>query len=118
MALWAAIIFASSSIEGGEPLVDIPNIDKFFHFVEYFILGALLVRAFSNSVTNPKYKYILVASILIASLYGASDEYHQRFVSGRSCDMIDLLSDIIGAAIGAALTIYKERISRAVNKAL
>ena len=117
--LWAAIIFYMSTLPSdGTPFIDIPNIDKFFHIVEYFIFGALLARAFSNSITNPNYKYILAVSILIAAFYGASDEFHQRFVPGRSCDVFDLLSDIIGASIGAALAIYKERISRAVDKAV
>lgn len=106
-----AIIFSFSSVKGEDiPQFDIPSIDKLFHFVEYFILGILLVRAFSNSFANPNFKYILAASILIALLYGSTDEFHQRFVPGRSCDFFDLLSDIVGSSIGACLALYKERI--------
>lgn len=117
VVLWMTVIFYLSSIPGDQtPFVDIPNIDKFFHSVEYFILGALLVRAFSKSVPIPNYKYILIASVLIAALYGASDEFHQLFVQGRNCDIIDLSVDIIGACIGIALGIYKERIDSAIDK--
>ncbi len=113
------MIFFFSSIEGDDtPPIDIPGIDKLFHFVEYFILGVLLIRAFSNSSAKPNFIYIIIASILIASLYACSDEFHQQFVAGRTCDLFDLLSDMIGSSIGAALTLYKERISRAVDKAV
>ena len=45
----------------------------------------------------------LVAAILIASLYGASDEFHQLFVPGRLCDPADWLTDTCGAALGASI---------------
>ena len=106
-----AIIFSFSSIPGSAAKLDIPYIDKLFHFVEYFILGAMLARAFSRSIVNPVYRYIFIASILIGSIYGATDEFHQRFTPGRSCDIFDLLSDIVGSGIGAALYTYKERLS-------
>ncbi len=98
------------------PKIDIPNIDKFFHFVEYFILGALLVRAFAQASDKANFKRILLLSILIASIYGALDEFHQRFVSGRSPEIFDILSDIIGSLLGSLLSIHKEKGSRAIDK--
>jgi VanZ family protein len=115
--LWMGFIFYSSSISGHDiPKVDIPNVDKLFHSIEYFILGFLLLKAFFHSFDKPNYKYIFIAAVLIASLYGASDEFHQRFVSARTCDIFDLLFDIIGSIAGAALSLYKEKIKRAVDK--
>ena len=112
-----ALIYYSSSIRGEDiPKIDIPNIDKLFHFVEYFILGALLIRAFANSSDKANFKLILLLSILIASIYGALDEFHQRFVSGRSPEIFDVLSDIIGSFSGALLSIHKEKSSRAIDK--
>ncbi|OGX00451.1 MAG: hypothetical protein A3I73_02425 [Omnitrophica bacterium RIFCSPLOWO2_02_FULL_45_16] len=117
VVIWMAFIFLFSSIKSEDiPEFNVPNIDKLFHSMEYFILGALLFKALSNSIANPNLIYILSASILIASLYGATDEFHQRFISGRSCDFFDLLTDVIGSAIGAGLWLYRERSSRAVNK--
>lgn len=117
--LWMSLIYYSSSIPGEDmPKIDIPNIDKLFHFVEYFILGALLVRAFANSSDKANFKLILLLSILIASVYGILDEFHQRFISGRSPEIFDIFSDIIGSLSGALLSIHKERSSRAVHKAV
>ncbi|MCX5666122.1 MAG: VanZ family protein [Candidatus Omnitrophica bacterium] len=117
VALWMAIIYFSSSIHGEDiPKIDIPNIDKLAHFVEYFILGALLVRAFANSSDKTNFKLILLLSVLIAAAYGALDEFHQRFVSGRSPEIFDLISDIIGSLFGTLLSIHKEKSSRAIDK--
>jgi VanZ family protein len=116
VAIWMALIFYFSSKTPDKlPQFDIPGIDKLFHFVEYFLLGFLLVRAFANSASVPNHVYILAASVIIASLYGASDEFHQRFVPGRLYDAFDLISDIIGSLTGASLSIYKEKIKNAVH---
>ena len=98
------------------PKIDIPNIDKLFHFVEYFILGALLVRASARASGKSNFKLIFLLSVLIASAYGALDEFHQRFVSGRSPEIFDILSDIIGSFSGALLSMHKEKSDRAVDK--
>ena len=112
-----ALVYYSSSIRGEDiPKIDIPNIDKLFHFVEYFILGALLVRAFANSSDKANFKLILLLSILIASIYGALDEFHQRFIPGRSPEIFDIFSDIIGSFSGALLSMHKEKSSRAIDK--
>jgi VanZ family protein len=42
--------------------------------------------------------------VIIAVLYGASDEIHQYFVPGRVCDIFDLVADSIGGFIGAFFT--------------
>jgi VanZ family protein len=119
VVLWMTLIYYSSSVHAEDiPRIDIPGIDKLFHFVEYFILGALLVRAFANSSDRFNFGSILLLSILIASTYGAIDEFHQRFVSGRSPDIFDIFSDIIGSLSGALLSIHKEKSSRAINKTI
>lgn len=119
VVLWMVLIYYSSSIRGEDiSKIDIPNIDKLFHLVEYFILGALLVRAFANSSDKANLKLILFLSILIASTYGALDEFHQRFVLGRSPDIFDIFSNIIGSFLGALLSIHKEKSSRAIDKTI
>jgi VanZ family protein len=114
--IWMGMIFYSSSLIMEESKIDVPNIDKLFHFIEYFILGYLWTRALTYTSSNPNYLYIFIAAVIISTLYGVSDEVHQLFVPTRSCDAIDLLSDLAGSAAGAGLSVYKERIKRAIDK--
>lgn len=113
------IIYYSSSIPGEDMLkIDIPNVDKLFHFIEYFILGALLIRAFVNSSDKPNFKSIFLLSILIAFVYGILDEFHQCFIPGRYPEIFDIFSDIIGSFLGALLSMHKEKGGHAVNKTI
>lgn len=41
--------------------------------------------------------------MLLALAYGCTDEYHQRFVEGRSCDAMDLIADTLGGLIGGSV---------------
>jgi len=45
-------------------------------------------------------------AVIIASLYGASDEFHQIFTPGRTPDVFDWLTDTAGAFVGAAVTVW------------
>jgi VanZ family protein len=40
------------------------------------------------------------SAILLASLYGVSDEVHQAFVPFRESSWLDWLADTVGAALG------------------
>lgn len=40
--------------------------------------------------------------VLVVSLIGAADEWHQRFLPGRSADPYDLLTDIFAAILAVA----------------
>jgi len=112
----ALICYSSSIPLDRMPKIDIPNVDKLFHFVEYFILGALLVRAFANSSNKANFKFILLLAVLISSTYGLLDELYQHFVPGRNPEIFDLFSDIIGSFLGALLSVHKEKNSRAIDK--
>lgn len=108
VVIWMVVIFILSSIPGEDfPEVGIPNIDKFVHFFEFFLLGLLLIRAFLNSYFNTSLARLVLLSAVSASLYALSDEWHQSFISNRMPDSIDLLTDIIGSTAG--VFIYKRR---------
>jgi VanZ family protein len=102
--LWAALIFGLSSIPGsGFPAH--PNVlNVGAHFCEYLILAVLIALAF-NSPNRAFWKTALIA-LIIASLYGASDEVHQLFTPGRFSDPLDWVTDTLGALVGAAATIW------------
>ena len=94
VAAWAGVIFAGSSVPGS----DIPGgYSVYGHLAEYFVLGGLAAFA----VGGPKRTAIGVALLLCAA-YAASDEIHQAFVPMRMPDPLDWLTDMLGAAAGAA----------------
>lgn len=74
------------------------------HFSEYVVLGVLLCVALRQTWPGTRLALVAVAAIVLASLYGASDEFHQLFVPGRLCDPADWLTDTLGATLGALAT--------------
>jgi VanZ family protein len=71
------------------------------HTAAYAGLAALTARAAGGGLRDVSGRAVLVA-ILISSLYGVSDEYHQVFVPGRTFDVLDMLADAIGSVAGAS----------------
>jgi VanZ family protein len=100
-SLWApvvaymALIFYLSSLHAA-PLPQAVS-DKFAHATGYVGLGLLVARAVAGG-RRLGWRQVLLA-ILITTAYGASDEYHQRFVAGRSADLADLYADATGASV-------------------
>lgn len=43
-------------------------------------------------------------AVVLASLYGVTDEFHQLFVDSRYCDVYDWMTDTSGATLGAAVS--------------
>lgn len=111
-SLYAGFIFYLSS-RPWNGLSFLPEgFDKVIHLGIYFLLGGLILWALRS--TKLKYQsYTLWISIALGSLYGASDEFHQSFVPGRSADVYDLLMDIIGVSMGVlAAHTYLKRVGR------
>jgi VanZ family protein len=99
---YAAVIFAlSSSPLDIEELRPVFEYDKLLHLVEYYILGYLLMRVFTTSPDSSLAGKAVCATILVGTVYGASDEFHQYFVPGRNCDLLDFLFDAAGATLAA-----------------
>lgn len=117
--IWMTIIFIMSSFNSNESsnqsnfiveiianIFNITNthtlniiIRKLAHYTEYLILGILVIN-----LNNNKHKSIYL-SIVICLLYAISDEFHQSFVPGRSCQLYDVAIDFFGALTG--IFIYK-----------
>ena len=73
---------------------------KSAHFCEYALLGLLFCRALSYRISRRL--CCAAAALSAAALYAVSDEVHQLFVPGRSCQLSDMLLDTLGAAAGIA----------------
>ncbi len=102
VVLYLALIFYLSSLSNPLPELTSRVWDKGLHFAEYGTLGGLLLFALrSNGVA---WRRALLLAIAGASLYGASDEFHQSFVQDRSSDARDWVADTLGGAMGALLS--------------
>jgi VanZ family protein len=100
---WAAVIFVLSSFPGSAyPETHVANADKLVHAVVYGLLGALITRGFLRG-TGLRLASAAALAISLATVYGMSDELHQRFVPGRNSDWHDVAADAVGALLGAAL---------------
>ena len=101
VAAYMAAIFVLSSMSS---VPDLPGglSDKTAHTLVYSGLGALVVRALARGRWSAVRPVVLAAAVLAATLYGVTDEFHQRYVPGRESDLRDVAADAIGAGAAAA----------------
>ena len=97
--IYALLIFVLSAIPQAAPSFRFEFGDKILHFIEYGIFSALLFLAFFTSGKEFLKKHVFLISSLIGIAYAASDELHQRFVPGRSCEFFDFLTDFLGVVV-------------------
>lgn len=85
------------------------------HFCEYLALGVALCNALRFHLkpegaagallvakpVNAFSKWAPAVAAALSSVYGVTDEFHQIFTPGRSCDPMDWLVDTIAATLGA-----------------
>lgn len=106
--IWMSVIFIMSSFDGSvsssqsnfivDKLVNIFNIEntdivslivrKLAHYMEYLILGVLMINMFSEFDIKINTKYII--AIIICIIYASSDEIHQIFIAGRCFAIRDI----------------------------
>jgi len=89
-----------TSVPGNAIPKQLTPYDKVAHFTLYGLFAVLLTRDMAQ-VTG-LWRAMLLA-IAIAVLFGAADEWHQRFVAQRRPGVADLRADALGAAGGAFL---------------
>ncbi len=108
----AALIFLASSRSQIAGPVGVEGFDKVAHFSVYGLLATLVVRL------GRGWKAALV-SVLLVSVYGASDEWHQGFTPGRSVELADWMADTFGGALAVALYAawpgYRRRLETSVT---
>ena len=101
---WAGVIFLVSSVPGSNLPGRIPS--EIGHLGEYFVLGCLLYLALRIDLSAGR---ALVLAVAIASAYGVTDEFHQRFVVLRTPDVYDWVMDTLGALAGAGMAFVADR---------
>ena len=89
-------IFRFSPDEGARELLTL-LIRKAAHMTEFGILALLWLGTLRNCLRQPRPRYPL--AFALSSLYAATDEIHQLFVSDRAGQFTDWLIDSAGAVI-------------------
>lgn len=99
VVLWMAVTFVVSH----QPVVVIPfgAPDYAAHAVNYGVMAALFVWALAGGEWSKMAAPLILPAVVLAVLYGISDEFHQSFIPGRDASVRDVLADAAGAAAGA-----------------
>lgn len=102
VAAYAGLLFYLSSLHHPS----IPSFrfsDKILHVLFYAGFGSV----FAWALDPPARGWTLVRAVLMAGLgallYGVTDEFHQRFVQGRTPEIVDLLFDALGGGLGGGI---------------
>jgi VanZ family protein len=107
LVIWASIIFFLSN-HRLTPTSQIYWQDFIFkksaHMFFYGVFAILSFRAvIGEGVKKMKSFYV---AVLMAFLYGITDEFHQSFIFGREPTVRDVIIDTIGASIASFLLYY------------
>ncbi len=83
--------------------IDIPHLDKFVHFIFYFVFTLLLI---SENNKQRLFRKVTVDAILIAATislsYGAFIEIIQKvLIINRGADIFDMVANTIGFLVAA-----------------
>ena len=100
--VYAGIIYWESSKDTSS--ISLPyHTDKLVHFAEFGFLCLMTCWSLSLARIDTRVIYKIILAIVITSLYGMSDEFHQLFTPNRSVDVFDWLADTIGAVAAGLL---------------
>jgi VanZ family protein len=101
VVLYMALIFHFSSESDPFPTLTTHVWDKLLHLTEYAGLAFLVCRAFAGEGLS--WPAAIALAVVVTSVYGMTDEWHQAFVPSRTSDIHDWLADSLGATAGALL---------------
>lgn len=80
---------------------------KFAHFAVFAVLGFLTYCTAGSIKWIPDRAFIpMLVSVPVSVVFAVTDEYHQTFVDGRSCQISDVLVDSFGVLCGAAFAVF------------
>jgi VanZ family protein len=109
LVLMAVIFFFSAQPNLNSGLGWIDHVGrKLVHASEYALLCFLWWRALRTLLGRAA---ALLPAFAIAVVYASTDEFHQRFVTGRQSTWVDVLIDSLGAGL-CALLLYRSRAAR------
>lgn len=99
---WAAAIFILSSQAGDALPPLLSGQDKLLHALVFGVLGVLVLGSMKTSSRGYTPGQAWIAVSLVTG-YGILDEFHQRYVPGRSAELLDVAADAVGGIIGVGI---------------
>lgn len=101
---YCILIILVSTIPGSSLVnIKLSGWDKLFHFLEYSILGWLLI----HSLERGHLRIVLVV-LTGGIIFGAFDETWQQLISNRSASIYDWFTDTIGVIVGGTVALFVE----------
>ena len=106
---YAALVFWGGSIEIPPPPFEPPAIswDKLGHVLAFGLMQFVWWRAVRFELPRLTLRAQCLLAALIASVLGGVLELYQSALPHRSADVFDLLADVIGAAVAAAIVVHR-----------
>lgn len=103
-----AILTATSLPGAYVPVVGFRSADKLVHTFMYGVLGFLVARAMDDPAKTTHLRAMFGAFLLCVTM-GATDEWHQKYIQGRSAEIADWMADSTGGLVGAATWMLRGR---------
>jgi VanZ family protein len=98
-----AIFYASHQPTPFTPDLGLHWQDKLYHFSAYFFYGFAVLFALPAVFPRISGRKAMLVIIVAVMFYGASDEIHQYFIPGRSCELLDWCADALGGIAAAVV---------------
>ena len=107
LGLYIGLIFFFSS----RPISSLFRVgpDYVLHGIEYFLLGAFMLRALNGGWKNSVGFRVITWSVSLCILCAFFDEFTQHNVPGRVASLLDVLSDFVGATSGNMAVMMLQR---------
>jgi VanZ family protein len=105
---WAGAIFYLSSKSSIHTPTLFPGQDKLFHLIAFGVLAFFSLGALRPAASGYHSAQVWLTVVLV-TLYGLLDEFHQYYVPGRTVEFYDILADASGGLLGAWSMYYLVR---------
>ena len=86
-------------LEHASQLINAP-MRKVIHASVYFVLAFFIMTLLGIIFDHKKYFFTMTLALVICIIFAMTDEFHQTFVAGRTGQLLDVIIDSAGAAVG------------------
>ncbi|MBU3189427.1 VanZ family protein [Clostridium bowmanii] len=114
----ASMVMKVPKVTIDKPNIQFSNLNYYVrknaHFFQYFIFGIFLCAAIKNFNLYKTSKIFLVLFLML--FFPVMDEFIQKFVPGRTSNIIDIIIDFSGGTLAMILTNISYKLSSKFKK--